>query len=105
MKAIRKPSYPALACTSIGKEIIDRKDKKGFFIFFIAIIVATVTGMVVFLLFVSTELSAEKGLLSVENGDVRALFITCRPVQEEGTAPFFKEGRDEKNKIQATPCE
>jgi len=105
MKAIQKPSYPALAGTSISEEIFDRKDKKGFFIFFIAIIVATVTGMVAFLLFVSTELSGVKGSGSVVNGDVRALFSACEPVREEGTAPFLKEGGDGKNKIQATPCE
>jgi len=102
MKAIKKPSYPALADTSISEEIFDRKDKKGVFIFFIAIIVATVTGMVAFLLFVTTELSGVKGSGSVVNGEVRALFSACGPVQKERTAPYLKDGEDEEDKIQAT---
>ena len=104
MKANQKPSYPALAGTTLGREIFDKKDKKGFFIFFIAIIVATVTGMVAFLLFVSTGLSGMRGSGSVVNGDVRALFTVCGPVRKKETAPFIKARGDEKNKIQATPC-
>ncbi|HHV02444.1 MAG: hypothetical protein WCQ69_05305 [Bacteroidales bacterium] len=108
MKTICKPSYPALIRASAGDDALPgRRNKRfvnrGFVILFIMIVLATLGGMVVFLLFISAELSGEKDLHTVSTGDVRALFSENRKEEKRKTAPFFYGYYNEKNTHQTTP--
>ena len=73
MKTICRPSYPALSRATAGDHVIREKGSKGFVVFFIAIVLATVSGMIVFLSFVSKELSGEREPVTEENGIMRDL--------------------------------
>ncbi len=103
MKTICRPSYPALSRATAGDHVIREKGSKGFVVFFLALVLATVSGMIVFLSFVSKELSEEREPVTEKNGIMRDLFYDYRKEKGKKAAPFFKGETYEKDTRQATP--
>ena len=103
MKTICRPSYPALSRATAGDQVIREKGSKGFVVFFIAIVLATVSGMIVFLSFVSKELSEERESITEGNGIMRDLFSGYSMEKEKKTAPFSFDQNYEKDMHEATP--
>ena len=103
MKTICRPSYPVLSRDTAGDHVLRDKGSIGFDVFFIAIVLATVSGMIVFLSFVATELSVVREPVSAEKGNMRALFPGYSRREKERTAPFIMEEGYEEDTCQATP--
>ena len=103
MKTTEKTTYPALERASSGDHFLPGKRRTGFVIFFIAVVMATVWGMVVFLLFVSTELSCVKDPRFAGNREMRALFPRTGYGGGRKTAPFFNVCENEEDTDTATP--
>ena len=98
-----KPSYPALELAASNDRNATVKRGKGFFVFFVIVVLATVAGIVCFLLFISTELPVLRGPVSEENRDVRDLLSGYGKSEKEKAVPFIYYGTHEKNTYQTTP--
>ncbi|NLA15126.1 MAG: hypothetical protein GX877_01130 [Bacteroidales bacterium] len=100
MKTKGKPFYPVLELSGENNGAHTVKRKKGFFILFIMVVLATVCGMVFFLLFVTSELSVMGDRVLTDNGEVRDSLSMYKQNEGEETAPFLKS--HEKNTYTTT---